>query len=237
MKQLEVSTKSLNAALGIIGLLPALVIVTVIRLREGQLVVAGQAMAEYDLTRLTATLISLLLPVFLILPMALAAAKLTTKANTLAALTAPLWLFGPAILTGVLVGGRGPGAPLMALLLLCLLQWCLCLWVNLLTKLTSLALAVLAYGAVWGISGYVDHLRLYVLPYLETSWASAVGYLSWLLPQVKSGPSLIDDFLTVGELDWLGLGPTALQIPILFAALFLLNRKGTKAESIPQNEA
>lgn len=228
-----VSSRRLLTVLACLGGLPALVILLLIRFDEGQLVVSGQAMAEYDLPRLTATLISLLLPVFLVLPMALGHLKQDAKSFVLTGLLAPLCLFLPGVLAGFIVGGRSMGSPMTALILLCVLQICLCLWMRVLTELLGFGLAVVAYGAAWGISGYMDHLRLYVLPYLEFGWAAPLGYANWLLPQVKSGPSLVDDYLAVGELLWSGLGPTLIQIPILLAVIWVLNKRNASPDATP----
>ncbi len=212
-----------------VGLLPALVIAALLRLRNGQLVVAGHEVAEFDLLRLFAAQASILEPVYLVLPLALALQELSrTRFLVVAALSSAL-LFGPGLAAGVAVGGAQLAAPVLALGLYCLVQFNLSLWVRALAGTVGFRFAALIYAAIWAVSDYVDYLRRYILPGLEIAWLQAVGSLNWLLPQVKSAPSLIDDYLQSEVLVWGDLAPTLVQLPLLLALVLWLGRGRTAA--------
>lgn len=213
--------KKLMASLITVGVLPALLMVLLLRLKDGQLEVLGQAVAEYDLARLFAALVSIMLPLYLVMPLALGADAKYSPSYWLLVAACPLFLFGPGLLAGLAVGGNQPGAPLLALLLLSVLLLNLTLWVTALSRLFGYRGAALVYGSIWVVSKYVTHLRAYVLPYLEVPILQHVHHLNWLLPQVESAPSLIDDYLQVGQLEGAALAPTFLQTPLLAMLLFL----------------
>ncbi len=208
-----------------IGLLPALVIALLLRLRSGQLAVAGLEVAEFDLLRLFAAQASILEPVYLILPLALALHELSRTRFLIAAALAPVLLFGPGLLAGVAVGGDRVAVPALALGLYSLVQLNLSLWVRALASCLGFRFAALIYAAIWAVSDYVNYLRLYILPSLEIAWLQTVGGLNWLLPQVKSAPSLIDDYLQSEILAWSDLAPTLIQLPLLLALVLWLGRR------------
>lgn len=208
-----------------VGLLPALVIAALLRLRGGMLFVAGHEVAEFDLLRLFAAQASILEPVYLILPLALALQELDRLRFLVAAALSSALLFGPSLVAGVLVGGDRWAPPALALGLYCLVQLNLALWVRTLAAGFGFRFAALIYAAIWAVSDYVNYLRLYILPSLEIAWLQAVASLNWLLPQVKSAPSLIDDYLQSEIMVWRDLAPTLIQLPLLLALVLWLGRR------------
>ena len=231
-------TKTLLLSLTAIGALPALIVAFGLRLRDGQLLVFGQAVAEYDAARLSAALISVLLPVFLLTPVAFAACEGKRTARFwLGALVATFLLFGPAVAAGQLVGGRQPLACFTALWVLAALLVTSVLWLELLQRWLGLKTAVVVYGAVWACSEFVNYLSVYLIPYLELPLLKTVSHLNWILPQVKSGPAAVDDFLQSGLWDWSLLAPTLLQLPLFALAAFLLGAKNPSETGLSRSGA
>jgi len=212
--------------LAVLGCLPALVVLLLLRFKDGSLLVFGQAIAEYDLGRLIAVLQSILEPLYLLVPIAVVIAARASGARAwLSTAACPWLLLTPSVLAGMLVGGRGLGLVLPAIGLLSLFLLAMQLWLACLVRLLRPAPALLVYAAIWACSEYFDHLRLYVLPYLEIKALAVLGWLTWLLPQIKSGPSLVDDYLLSHQFDLMGPLPTLLQIPLLILAFRLLDKR------------
>ena len=214
------------------GLVPALVILLLIRFEDGRLLVAGQAMADYSTARLTAGLISTMTPILLLVAPAWALEETEFSiVKMLQPLSAPFLLLGPCILAALAVGGGGAGLPLAALLLLGLLTLAYLLWFRLLEGLLGRAPALLLYGLAWACSGFLGYLNEYVLPYLELGVLDAAGWLIWIVPQLISGPTAVDGFLD-GASFWRPFLPTMVQIPFL-ALLLRLPRFRSKAPAHP----
>ena len=219
--------------LTVLGCLPALVVLMLVRFEEGSLQVLGQSITEYNLARLTAVLQSILTPVYMLVPIAFVFGGGNRGPRFwLKAAAAPWLLLLPALLAGLFMGGRGLGPALLALGLLTLFTLAMLLWLSWLVRLLRPAPALLVYGALWACSDYFDHLRLYVLPYLEIKALAFLGWLTWLLPQIKSGPSLVDDYLQSGHFEVQGLGPTLLQIPLLVLGLWLVRKQAGSSEQV-----
>lgn len=223
----ELRSRTLSLGLLAAGLIPALVILILFRLEDGQLQVAGQAVADYNLAQLLAALSSLARPVLILTPLALAGRETPMRPFLLIGLFYPALLLGPSLLSGLIIGGGFDLIWLRALALLCALGFCLTLWAELLTRFIGSRLTILVYGLIWATSTYTDHLRLYVLPYLEIAALKVVNIFNWILPQIGSGPSAIDDLLQVGEIEATALLPTAIQLPILLIGYVLLVKKQT----------
>ncbi len=204
------------------GLVPALAILLLVRFQNGSLIVLDQEIAEYSLGRLMATLTSIALPVLVLSPVAFHFGSRGARLPVAVTLM-PVCLLVPALLAGLLVGGRGIGPPLAALLSLALWLICLQLWLDLLGRWLAARSLIVVYALIWAASDYLEHLRRYVLPYLEATWLQAMAWLWWLFPQVNSAPSYIDDYLQTGLFAWDGLLPTLIQIPLL-AAIALIWR-------------
>ena len=212
--------------LAVIGLIPALAIIFLIRLEEGQLVVGGQALAEYDLPRLIAGLLSTMRPIWLLAAPAMAFGVARKNAAFWAtAFATPFLLLGPSLIAGLAVGGTGFGLPSYALAVLGLMTVCFVLWSSLLAQLCGIRAALIIYGAIWAASGYLGYLNEYILPYLELPILNITSYLIWLLPQLQSGPDAIDNALQAGAFEIGSLLPTLIQLPILGVLLWLGARR------------
>jgi hypothetical protein len=232
------STGALMTLLAVPGLVMAMVIMATLRLEDGALLVLGQQMTEYSLARLFAASISLVLPIYLLLPAVTSGSDPGGGREWLIAILAPLALLGPALVAGLGIGGRQLGPPMLALVLLMILLFCLCLWFTLLTRLFHWKAALILYGFIWACSTYLDHLRLYILPYLEElqglRW---LAWLNWLLPQVESGPSAVDDYLQTLQWNRDALLPTLIQLPLLIGVLWLLERYRSRPVAAPTDSS
>ena len=221
----------------LLGLLPGIVILVFLDFKDGQLVVMNQAISEYSTARLVAAVLSMMIPVLLILPLAMTRLAIERTARFwILAYFAPLLLLLPSLLAGILIGGTGLWPCLGALLLVGLFNLTFTLWMECLGIFFSPALTLLAYGGFWALSDYVEHLRLYVAPYLEIKILGVTQFLYWLVPQVRSGFSHIDDFLQSGQLQWNGLLPTLIQIPLAAAFLVIVPRLRAKRSQPGEGE-
>ncbi|MDJ0841470.1 MAG: hypothetical protein QNK37_33490 [Acidobacteriota bacterium] len=211
----------------IAGCFPALVILTLLRFEDGNLVVLGQEIAEYNLPRLLATLSSIVMPVLLLLPPAVLHEK--EKGFSVTVALAPLLLLAPALLAGLIVGARGLWPCLVALFLLSLWLICLHLWLLVFKRRLQPQILTVLYALAWAASDYMEHLRLYVLPYLESGFLKVIAYAWWLLPQVNSGPHHVDEYLQAEAFQITPFLPTFIQLPLLAFALYRLSRKPQKS--------
>ncbi len=207
------------AILWIAGLVPALVILFLLRFDQQQLLVAGNPMGDYSLSRLTAGLLSTLTPLLVLLPPAWGLRQEARSISFwLSCVFAPVLLLGPSILAGMIKGGSQPLPSLLALTLLALLSLCFLLWIEWLQATFARTGALLLYGLVWCCSAFLGYLREYVLPYLELGVWSRAAHLLWVFPQLVSGPAAVDGFLNGGPF-FAPFWPTLLQIPILVMLL------------------
>ncbi len=204
------------------GLVPALIIAGFLRVEEGRLLVLGASWTELDLPRLMAALLSVLTPVFLLMPLALGDLQtFRPRAQLAAALAAPFLLLGPSLLAGAWIGAGGFAVALVAPLALVPLLLAFTLWVVALRRWFGARVAVLLYGGIWAFAAFADYLSVYILPNLETRALAWISVVLWALPQVKGGFTLIDDYLQTGIWEWWRFAPTLLQIAILAAGLWL----------------
>ena len=211
--------------LSVLGLLPGLVILLLLDFKDGQLIVLNQAISEYSTARLVAAVLSMMIPVLLILPLAMTRLEMKrTPRFWVLAYLAPLLLLLPSLLAGILIGGAGFLPCLGAILLVGLFNLTFTLWIECLGIILSPTLTLLAFGGFWALSDYVEHLRLYVVPYLEIKILGITQFLYWMVPQVRSGFSHIDDFLQSGQLQWNSFLPTLIQIPLTVAFLVAAHR-------------
>lgn len=217
------SLKKITWLLVAMGVVPALIIVLFLDIRDGRLMVLGTSWTELDLPRLMAALLSILSPVFLLLPLALGDMGHSRPRSLLAAaLVGPFLLLGPCLLAGWWIGATGFGVALAAPAALCPLLLAFMLWVVALQRIFGHRVAVLLYGAIWASAAFADYLNLYILPNLESKALAGVSILIWALPQVEGGFNLIDDYLQTGRWDWWRFGPTLIQIALLGCWLWLL---------------
>ena len=207
--------KKLYLILFLPGLVPAAVILVLLRFDETGLVVLGQAIEGYNLSQLTATLLSFITPFYLILPFALSGSGRQGEPAFWALVSlCPMLLSGPSLVAGMLVGGQSPASSLIALLLLGLILPGLVLWLENLRRWMSPHMAMIIYGAVWACSEFFSYLALYIIPYLEVPALKLVIWINWLLPQIGSLNGL-QEYLQSGELLWKPLLPALIQIPVL----------------------
>ena len=203
----------------LIGLVPAILIAILIRIEDGTLTVLGQELVDYDLPRLIAAVASIVTPLMVLAPVAYHLGEEGLRARLRVALV-PIGLLLPSVLAGLLVGARGLLPCLIAVALAMVWQVCLALWLTVLGKWLETRTLVLVYATTWATSAYLDHLRLYILPYLEGAWLSALSQIWWLLPQVDSIPHHLDDYLQSGVWAWLAVLPTLIQlVPLGIIAL------------------
>jgi len=208
------------------GLFPALIILFFLRLEGGNMAIFGQVVEDYSLARLLATLLSILSPVLLLVPVAFTMKEEHREQTPWATVAgAPFLLLFPSVLAGQIVGGQGFLACFTAVLLMSTLLISLLLWLRLLGRWFEPRSLILIYGLVWAGSDYIEHLRLYVLPYLEAKFLAPLAHAYWLLPQVKSGPHHVDDYLQTLQFQLNPFLPTLIQIPLLGVVLFLLVRR------------
>lgn len=209
--------------LTIIGILPALVILFTLKIEHDQLVAGGQMLGDYSLARLLAGLLSTMTPIYLLTPPAMTAGDAPDGDRGLVfwltAFLVPILLLGPSCITGLIIGGRGMGEPMIAFIWLGLLSVCLVLWLEVLRCLTDFRLAIVIYAAIWAGSGYLNYLSEYIVPYMEIPGLNLVSYFNWILPQIQSGPNLVDLALQTGVFEIQSLMPTLIQIPLLFVLL------------------
>lgn len=215
-----------------LGLIPAFIIVLFLRLQDGQLVVGGTELGEYSAPRLLAGVISTALPLLLLLPLLLVTVRERLAPWLLACAGAPLAAFLPALLAALLIGGSGFGQALMALLVLCLLSACLCLWVVLLSRLLTPQWTVPLYGSLWAISQFTAYLNEYVAPYMELKALGLVKVVIWIIPQMQGMPNAVDNWLQGGTAPWPTLWPTVLQLIILAGITTYLDQRGKKDHQI-----
>ncbi len=208
----------------IFGLVPAAIIATLLRFAEGQLVFIGQPLSPYDLSRLTAGLIGAMTPIYLLAPPALSASPGRRGAAFWPLVcAAPFLLFGPGVLAGLVVGGRGLAAPFLALAALGALAANLVLWLETARLRFSWRIALLAYGGLWACSGFLAYVSVYLAPNFEMPALKLAAYLNWFLPQIQSGPAAVEEYLHSGAFPWPAFWPVLAQIPPL--ALILINVK------------
>ena len=211
--------------LAVIGLIPALIISFMIRFVDGQLVVAGQALTEYDLPRLVAGLSSTMRPIWLLAAPALAfGVQRKNPAFWAISFAVPFILLGPGLGAGLAVGGSGFILPFGALVLLGVMTVCFVLWNCILEQLLGIRAALVVYGGVWAASGYLGYLKEYILPYLELPVLQISSLLLWFLPQLQSGPDAIDNGLLAGAFEMSPLLPTLVQLPVLAGLIMYFSR-------------
>ncbi len=215
--------KKVAIALILIGVVPAVIILLNLKIQHDQMVVGGQMLGEYSLARLLAGLLSTMTPIYLLSPPALTAGDAPEGERGasfwITSFLIPTCLLAPSFVAGLVVGGRGLGEPLLAFIWLGLISVCLVLWLECLRCLTDFRMAIIIYGAIWAGSGYLGYLSEYIVPYMEISGLQFVSYLSWILPQIQSGPDMVDTALQTGAFEVRLLLPTLVQIPLLFVLL------------------
>lgn len=208
-----------------LGLVPGFIILFLLKFDAGHLVIAGQALGEYSLNRLFSGLMSTMLPMLLLVPVALISIKEKAVISYGLAFVTPILLFGPSLVCGYLVGGREMGPSLLVSFLLSLFLCCFLLWLELGVKLLDLRLSMLAYAVAWSLSGFLGYLSEYIVPYLEIPMLRSITYLHWIMPQLQSGPAAMDTFISSGEFSWTTMLPTLVQIPVLLGLIFWLNKR------------
>lgn len=226
MDEQDKSIIKILSSLAVLGLGPAVIVYFTLSFKDQHLVLLGQTISEYTLSRLFAAALSSLTPIFLIIPFAFASlSEVRGPFFWLGAFFSPFLLNGPFLITGLIIGGQDYFSPLLALLLCCLLLTCLLLWMECLQLIASYKIAVLVYSSFWACSEFLSYLSLYILPYLEVSSLLWLKHLSWVLPQVNTGLGIIDDFLQGGDLPLSGLLPTFLQLPTLGLLYWFLENR------------
>jgi len=194
-----------------IGVLPALMILALIRIDAGTLTVMGQELTDYNLPRLTAAIASIVTPLMVLAPVAYHLDE-GGPWRRLRVGWVPVGLLLPSMIAGLLVGARDLLPCLVALGFAVVWQICLVLWLAVLGRVMRTQTLLLVYAISWAASAYLDHLRLYVLPYLEGAWLTAIAQLWWLLPQIDSIPHHLDDYLQSGIWAWPAVLPTLIQL-------------------------
>jgi len=202
--------------LAALGLIVAIVLLLIADLSQGTLRVFGLELSpDYSVAQLTASIISLFQPALLIIPIAFAQYSIKRPARdwTLIGL-APAALIGPCIPAAWICGGDPSLTPLIALVLLGLLNINLTLWIRLGLKiLPSTGMCYLIWGILWALSGFGTYVVEYVLPSLEFGFAPAIAFLLWILPPMDLG--FLDLMLQTDQFPWRACSMIAVQIAAL----------------------
>ena len=226
------SAKKPLIGLTVLGFIPALIILGFLRLQEGQLIIAGQAIGEYSLPRLTAGLWSIMTPLFLLTPPALAfSQKPTQSVFWVLPPCVPLILTGPSLIAGWIVGGEAPWQIGPALFFLGLMILCWVLWLAVLNTLVDFKLSILIYGSLWAASGFIGYLHEYVAPNMDLGISGLVSVLYWMLPQLQNGFGILDNYLANGELQLYEFGPSMAQAVILAGGLLFFPKKHSESQT------
>jgi len=207
----------------LLGCLPGLVLLIGFRVQSGELVMLGQSVGTYDLARILAAVLSPSGPLILLLPLALATLPPRLKGAFIGpALMAPIMFTLPTVMVSYLIGARGFLPILEAFALLALFNINFCLWFRALKQIFPISVAILLYGTFWASSGFLDYVARYVAPHHDFVGLKAAALLNWLLPQLGTAMSVVDELLTGGAWQWNAILPTLIQLPILIGLSFIL---------------
>lgn len=216
----------------IAGLIPALIILIFFRYQEDLLVVMGREVGAFNLARLCAALLSLLAPLFILIPLAaVPATKQKDWRFWLSIFAVPVILMAPSLLAGLIIGGQELGPALVVVLAAGLWLIILALWLSILSRFLVWRSLVIVYGLGWAFSSYLEHLRLYVVAYFESTIMSLVGFVWWFFPQFDSMAHHLDDYLQSGVVNWANFGPSIIQLPVLVIISFMLRARQRKEAS------
>ncbi|CAM2066591.1 hypothetical protein SCOR_14530 [Sulfidibacter corallicola] len=221
---------------GLIGLVPAAIMLTTMKFEEGNLSVLGTVLGAYSLPRFLAGLISTGAPILLILPLGFHHLRVARHGLFwVLAFLNPCLLLAPALLAGWLVGGGLATELLISLALVCLWHGCFVMWTEALGSWFSRAVTTLLYAGFWATTGFLQYLDQYLLSYLELnlSWPR---FFIWTLPQIGAINGILDNYLGGGSLTFGNVGPALIQVPVL-AALLVLRHRTERAGSALNTES
>lgn len=208
--------QSLLTAAFVLGCLPGLIILLLVRIQEGDLMMFGQGLGPGNMPRILAAVLSPSAPLLLMMPLALATLPPQVRGAFIGpAILAPVMFVLPTILASFLVGARGFSPTLQAVLLLVAFNVCFCLWFRILKRLLPIFLAVLLYGCFWASSGFFDYIANYVAPHQDFWGLNIAVAANWVLPQMGTAFNHIDTLLTGQAWPWRALMPTLIQLPVL----------------------
>lgn len=207
----------------LLGCLPGLVLLIGFRIQNGELMMLGQSLGSYDLARILAAVLSPSGPLILLLPLALATLPPRVRGAFIGpALLAPVMFTLPTVMASFLIGARGLIPIVEAFALLALFNFNFCLWFRALKQVFPIYIAILLYGTFWASSGFLDYVARYVAPHQDFIGLKAAALLNWLLPQLGTASSVVDELLTGGAWHWHAILPTLIQLPLLIGLSLIL---------------
>ena len=207
----------------LLGCLPGLLLLVGFRVQDGELIMLGQSLGNYDLARILAAVLSSAAPLVLLLPLALATLPPRLRGAFIGpALLAPIMFALPTVMVSYLIGARGLLTIVEVFALLALFNINFCLWFRALKQIFPIPVAILLYGTFWASSGFLDYVARYVAPNQDFLGLKALALLNWLLPQLGTAMNVVDELLTSGVWQWRAILPTLIQLPLLIGLSLVL---------------
>lgn len=222
--------QSLLGAVFLLGCLPAVIILFLVRFQNGDLMMFGQSLGPGDMSRILAAVLSPTTPLLLLLPLALSTLPPQVRGAFIGpAIFAPIMFVLPTMTAALIVGAGGLGKTIQAVLLLVLFNVCFCLWFRILKRFFPIYLAILLFGCFWACSGFFDYIANYVAPHQEFWGLKLAIIANWILPQLGTAFSYIDTVLAGHPWPWKAIMPTLIQLPILIAIAITVPRRDADA--------